>query len=129
MTDAQIFQLLGIVYLAVGMGILINLDFYKKLMSVFSENPPVIYLSGLAALVIGYLLVRFHNVWPSDWPVIITIFGWVSLIKGLFLVLLPKVSIRICKFFESQMTKFFTIWAIVMTVAGILLAWLGFSAM
>ena len=129
MTDAQIFQLLGIMYLAVGIGILINPAFYKKLMAVFSENPPVLYISGLAALVMGYLLVRFHNVWPSDWPVIITIIGWVALIKGLFLVLLPNVSIKVCKFFESQMTKFFTVWAVVIAVAGAILVWLGFFAL
>jgi uncharacterized protein YjeT (DUF2065 family) len=129
MTDAQIFQVLGIVYLAVGIGMLINPDFYKKLMSEFSENPPSMYLSGLAALVIGYLLVRFHNIWPSDWPVIITIFGWVALIKGLFLLLLPKVSIKISKFFERQMTKFLAVWAIVMAIVGALLAWLGFFAL
>jgi uncharacterized protein YjeT (DUF2065 family) len=129
MTDAQIFQLLGIVYLAVGIGILINPAHYKKLMAVFSENPPVLYLSGLAALVVGYLLVRFHNVWPSDWPVIITIIGWVALFKGLFLLLLPDASVKVCRFFEGQMTKFFHVWAIVMAVVGALLAWLGFFAL
>jgi uncharacterized protein YjeT (DUF2065 family) len=128
MTDAQIFQVLGIVYLAVGIGMLINPDFYKKLMSEFSENPPSMYLSGLAALVIGYLLVRFHNIWPSDWPVIITIFGWVALIKGLFLLLLPRVSIKISKFFEKQMIKFLAVWAVIIAVVGALLAWLGFFA-
>jgi uncharacterized protein YjeT (DUF2065 family) len=128
MTDAQIFQVLGIVYLAVGIGMLINPDFYKKLMSEFSENPPSMYLSGLAAMVIGYLLVTFHNIWPNDWPVIITIFGWVALIKGLFLLLLPRVSIKISSFFQIQMTKLLTVWAIVVAVVGVLLAWLGFFA-
>jgi uncharacterized protein YjeT (DUF2065 family) len=97
-------------------------------MADFSENPPSMYLSGLAAMVIGYLLVTFHNIWPNDWPVIITIFGWVALIKGLFLILLPTVSIKISKFFQMQMTKFLAAWAIVMVVVGALLAWLGFFA-
>jgi xanthosine utilization system XapX-like protein len=129
MTDTQIFQVLGILYLAIGLGTLINHDFYKKLLTVFSENPPAIYLSGLVALVIGYLLVTFHNIWPSDWPVIITIFGWLALIKGLVLLLLPRVSIKICKIFESQMTTFLPVWALVMAVAGIILAWLGFRTL
>ena len=128
MTDAQIFQVLGIVYLAVGIGMLINPDFYKKLMSEFSENPPSMYLSGLAAIVIGYLLVTYHNIWPNDWPVIITIFGWVALIKGLFLLLLPRVSIKISSFFQIQMTKLLTVWAVIIAVVGALLTWLGFFA-
>jgi uncharacterized protein YjeT (DUF2065 family) len=129
MTDAQIFQILGIVYLAVGAGLIINPDFYKKLVTEFSENPSAIYLGGLVALAIGYLLVTFHNIWVKDWPVIITIFGWVALIKGLFLLLLPKVSIKISNFFKKQMTKFLTVWAIVVIVLGGLLCWLGFCTL
>ena len=129
MTDAQIFQVLGIAYLAVGLGILINPDFYKKLVTMFSENPPALYLSGLIALLVGYLLVTFHNIWPKDWPVIITILGWVALIKGLFLLLLPKASIKITNLFERQMTKFLAVWAIVVAIVGGLLAWLGFFAL
>jgi uncharacterized protein YjeT (DUF2065 family) len=131
MTDAQIFQVLGIVYLAVGIGILTNPDFYKKLITEFfvSENPPAIYLSGLVALAIGYLLVTFHNIWVKDWAVIITILGWVVLVKGLFLLVLPKVSIKITNAFMGQMIKFLTVWAIVVIVLGGLLCWLGFVAL
>jgi len=128
MTDTQIFQVLGIVYLAVGIGILINPDFYKKLITEFSENPTAIYLSGLVAIVMGYLLVTFHNTWPTDWPVIITILGWVVLIKGLFLLLLPKVSINVCNLFKKEMKKSLTVWAVIVAIAGALLAWLGFFA-
>ncbi len=128
MTDAQIFQILGITYPIVGIGILINPDFYKKLITNFTENPPAIYLSGLVALAIGYLLVMFHNIWAKDWSVIITIFGWAALIKGLFLIVLPKVSIKISNFFKKQMTKFLTVWATVVIILGGLLCWLGFFA-
>ena len=130
MTDAQIFQVMGIVYLAVGIGMLINPDFYKKLLAVFSEHPPALYLGGLAALVVGYLLVTFHNIWViDDWTVIITIFGWLALVKALVLLLLPRVAIKTCSLFERQMTKFFSVWAITMTIVGGLLAWLGFFAL
>jgi uncharacterized protein YjeT (DUF2065 family) len=128
MTDAQIFQILGIVYLAVGIGILINPDFYKKLLADCAENSLVMYLAGLITLAIGYLLVTFHNIWVKDWPVIITIVGWMALIKGLFLIVLPKVSMKICNFFKG-MTKFLTVWALVVIVLGGLLCWLGFCTL
>jgi len=127
MTDAQIFQVLGITYLAVGIGIIINPDFYKKLVTDFTENPPAVYLGGLVALAIGFLLVTFHNIWSKDWSVIITIFGWVALIKGLFLIVLPKVSIKICNFFKKQLIKLLAVWATVVLILGGLLCWLGFS--
>jgi uncharacterized protein YjeT (DUF2065 family) len=126
MTDAQIFQVLGIVYLVVGIGILINPAFYKKLITTFTESPPAIYLSGLVALVIGYLLVTSH-IWAKDWSVIITIFGWAALIKGLFLIVLPKVSIKVSNAFK-EMKKFLKVWGIVVAIVGGLLAWVGFFA-
>jgi uncharacterized protein YjeT (DUF2065 family) len=125
MTDAQIFQILGIVYLTIGIGIIINLDFYKKLLTNFTENPPAIYLGGLVALVIGCLIVIFHNLWTKDWSVIITIFGWAALIKGLFLIVLPKVSIKVSNIFK-EMKKFLKVWGIIAAVVGGLLAWVGF---
>jgi uncharacterized protein YjeT (DUF2065 family) len=128
MTDAQIFQILGIVYLAVGAGLIINPDFYKKLVTEFSENPSAIYLGGLVALAIGYLLVTFHNIWSKDWSVIITIFGWVALIKGLLLIALPKATIKINSIFMG-VTKFLTVWAIVVIILGGLLCWLGFCTL
>jgi uncharacterized protein YjeT (DUF2065 family) len=128
MTDAQIFQILGIIYLAVGIGIIINPDFYKKLIKDFTEHPPAIYLGGLAAMVIGFLLISFHNIWVKDWAVIITILGWAALIKGLFLIILPKVSIKINNAFK-EMKKLLPVWATIVIILGALLCWLGFFAM
>jgi uncharacterized protein YjeT (DUF2065 family) len=125
MTDAQIFQILGITYLAVGIGIIINPDFYKKLLKDFTENPPAIYLGGLVALAIGFLLVSFHNNWVRDWSVIITILGWAALIKGLFLLVLPKLSIKTSNAFR-EIKKLLPVWATIVIILGTLLCWLGF---
>ena len=125
MADAHIFQIIGITYLAVGLGILINPGFYKKLIAAFTENPPAIYLSGLVALLIGYLLVTFHNIWVRDWSVIITIIGWAALIKGLFLLILPKMAIKISNAFK-EIKKLLPVWSTIVIILGALLCWLGF---
>ncbi len=125
MTDAQIFQILGITYLVVGIGMLVNSGFYKKLITNFTENPPAIYLGGLVALLIGCLLVIFHNKWTTDWSVIITIFGWAALIKGTFLIVLPKMSIKLSNAFK-EMKQLLNVWAIIVAVVGAMLCWLGF---
>ena len=67
MSDAQIFQILSLVYIAVGIGILINPGFYKKLFEDFVENASVLYLGGITALVVGYLILAFHNTWTKDY--------------------------------------------------------------
>ena len=125
MTDAQIFQILGITYLVVGIGILGNPNFYKKMIENFTENPPAIYLGGLAALVICCFVLTLHNIWTKDWSVIIPIFGWAALIKGIFLIVLPKTSAKFGKTF-NEMKELLRVWGLIAAIVGGLLCWLGF---
>lgn len=50
---------------------------------------------GLAALTIGLVIVSAHNVWVQSWEVIITIFGWLAVVEGILLLLLPEEMSRI----------------------------------
>jgi uncharacterized membrane protein len=127
MTDTQIFQLLGIIYLAVGIGMLTSPDFYKKLLADCTKDSLAVYLGGLVALAIGFLVVTFHNIWTKDWSVIITILGWAALLKGLFLTIMPRALFKITNFFKET-TKLLTLWAIIVLILGGLLSWLGFFA-
>lgn len=127
MTDAQIFQILGILYLAVGLGMLTSQRFYKNLLAALSEHPPAVYLGGLISLGVGFLLVTFHNIWiVGDWTVIITILGWVAFIKGVLVLLVPNGAIKACAIFDAQFKKLFSACALIIIIAGALLAWLGF---
>jgi hypothetical protein len=125
MTDAQIFQLIGIIYITVAIGIITAPEFYNKVASNFLESQPVYYIGGLVAIIAGFLLVTFHNIWVKDWPVIITIIGWIALIKGILLIAFPKGMIVFSKRFIG-MTKVLTIWAIVAIILGVICCWLGF---
>jgi hypothetical protein len=124
-TDAQILQLLGIVYLAVGIGVLLNPQFYKKLLDDYSENLAVVYLGGLIALAIGYLLTTFHNIWVKDWPVIITLIGWIALAKGLLILVLPKICLRITRALKKQ-KRYLVAQAILVAGLGAFLGYLGY---
>jgi uncharacterized membrane protein len=125
MTDAQIFQLIGIIYITVAIGIITAPEFYSKVASNFLENQPAYYIGGLVAIIAGFLLVTFHNIWVKDWIVIITIIGWIALIKGILLIAVPKAMIVFSKRFIG-MTKVLTIWAVVAIILGVLCCWLGF---
>ena len=125
MSDAQIFQLIAILYTAIGLGILINTGFYKKLYDDFAENAFAMYLGGMTALIIGYLIVTFHNTWTKDFSVIITVIGWMALIKGILILVGPKVMIKLTKAIISK-EKTFKIQAVMIIIFGLLLAFLGF---
>ena len=125
MTDTQIFQLLGIIYLAVGLGMLTTPDFYRKLLEDCTKDSLALYLGGLLALAAGFIVITFHNTWTKDWAVIITIFGWAAFLKGLFLILMPRVLFKVTNFFKET-KKLMAVWSTIVIILGVLLCWLGF---
>ncbi len=54
------------------------------------ENKGFVILSGYLAFLIGLVSIILHNLWVLDWRVIVTIFGWVSLIKGIGRLAFPE---------------------------------------
>ena len=125
MSDAQIFQVFSLAYIAVGIGILVNPRFYKKLFEDFIENAAVMYLGGIMALVVGYLIVAFHNTWTKDLSVIITIVGCLAMIKGILILIRPNMIIALSKAMV-QKESILKIEAIAVIILGLVFSFLGF---
>ena len=49
-----------------------------------AQIPPVVYLSGVLLFVAGLAIVRAHNRWVWEWPVLVTLTGWFAGALGLF---------------------------------------------
>ena len=125
MSDTQIFQIISIVYITVGIGILVNPGFYKKLFDDFIENAAVMYLGGIMALAIGYLILAFHNTWTKDLSVIITIVGWLALIKGILILIWPKIIIALSRSMVKK-ESILKIAAVAVIILGLAFSFLGF---
>jgi len=126
MTDAQIFQLFGLIYVAAGLGgLLTKTGYLQNLLEEFSTSPALLYLSGMMAMVVGFLLVTFHNIWVLDWSVIITVFGWIALVKGFILMALPEMYGKIFGFMR-QRTTFLKVYSVFVLFLGIFFLALGF---
>lgn len=89
-TSMMIAQLLGPIYLAIGVGMLVNCDHYKKMYDEVMKSKGMMYLGGVGALLVGLLILRVHGMWMSDWSVVITIIGWLATLKGLGLLIIPQ---------------------------------------
>jgi uncharacterized protein YjeT (DUF2065 family) len=40
-------------------------------------------------------MVNFHNIWIADWRILITLIGWLSVIKGVVRLLFPQAGKRL----------------------------------
>ncbi len=67
------------------------------MMDEFIKNQALVYFSGVIALILGILLVVSHNVWRTDWTVVITVIGWLALIKGSLLLFFPNAVLQLAK--------------------------------
>lgn len=84
-------QLYAIAFLAIGLGMLFSAKYYLKAFDAMMKESGLVYLGGMLALIIGFLMVTRHNVWEG-WPIIITIFGWIALLKGVMLIIFPGLA-------------------------------------
>ena len=71
------------------------LFFFRKpsvLASLFrlAEDKVFVATSGYLSLILGLVTLILHNVWVKDWEVLITIFGWAALLKGMARISLPN---------------------------------------
>ena len=88
-TSLFLARLIGPVLLVVGAAILINRDNIRAMATDFLEHRGLIFLAGVLTLLGGLAIVLTHNVWHGGWAVVITLFGWLSVIGGAFRILFP----------------------------------------
>jgi hypothetical protein len=88
-------KLMGPVMLAVGAGALVNSTVCRTLAEEFLRSRALIYLTGLITMTIGLALILTHNVWVADWPVLITLLGWLAAIGGAIRIVSPQGTARI----------------------------------
>lgn len=119
-------KVFGMLYLVAGLGMLINRAHYRQLVGKFATNHMLAFYGGAAALVTGMFMVLFHNVW-AGWEVIITLIGWIALVKGVLLILFPKAMLGLCQMFTKN-DSVFVLWSVCTLILGLVLCYFGFVA-
>lgn len=84
----------GLYLLIIALAFLINKNIFKILLRLF-ENEGAVFASGVFNLMVGILMVLSHNIWTPDWRVIITLFGWIALAKGIIRLFWPRLLINV----------------------------------
>jgi len=104
MTDALIIQILSMMFIAISLGIFVNPAFYKKILEDVTENESTAYLGAMISFVIGFLLTSLRSTPDptTERLSVITIIGWISLIKGLLMIGFPRPCLKIVRFFSKR---------------------------
>ncbi|MDP2542716.1 hypothetical protein CSC81_04700 [Tenacibaculum discolor] len=61
------------------------------------QDARFLIILSLFAILIGLLNVLAHNIWEANIKLLVTLFGWLALIKGIILFTFPKQTISLLK--------------------------------
>lgn len=88
------------------------------------KDQKFVILASFMGIIIGLLSILAHNIWESDWRVLITIIGWISLFKGLLLFIFPKKIVLLYKHFNI---KFVQLIYMLLFLMGVFLLNIGYG--
>jgi uncharacterized membrane protein len=123
--SAFLAKLMGPLFLAVGIGLIVNAATYRKLAAEFLDSTALVYLSGVLTMTAGVALVLTHNVWALDWRVLITVLGWLLAIGGAVRIVIPQGTQKVGRRFLKH-PHATTIAAAVWLVVGLVLCFFGY---
>jgi hypothetical protein len=85
---------LGLYCLVLAAAIFLRRDTFVTTVNALITDAPLVLVVGVFTLFIGVAMVLLHNFWSGGvLPVIITMVGWGTLIKGVLLLALPPASL------------------------------------
>jgi drug/metabolite transporter (DMT)-like permease len=90
-------QVLGIFFVIAGISIVANGKATAAAVEESAQNKGILFMWGILALLMGAVIVVFNNVWTSGLTLLVTILGWLALIKGTFILLLPAPAASLYK--------------------------------
>ena len=88
------------------------------------KSPLFMYISGFVILILGVLIVVSHPVWVLDWRIIITIFGWLVLLKGIGRIFFPDAVKHLIE--KKKANRKFILGEVAVFLAGLYLLYYGF---
>ncbi|MDH3322295.1 MAG: hypothetical protein OEM04_04845 [Flavobacteriaceae bacterium] len=89
----------------------------KQLFAYAKDDKFIIMISFLT-IIIGLLNVISHNLWVADWRIVITLFGWFALAKGISLFAFPQFAMKWIYQFDF---KWFHLLMFLLFIVGVLL--------
>lgn len=118
-------RMFGLYIIIMASILLFRRDIFIKFMEDFSKNYAVAFLTGIFTLIIGLAIVLTHNIWAWNWTVIITLFGWAALIKGVWFIAFPDSMSKFSDFY-AKAKVFPVVHAVIALLLGVYLTYMGF---
>ena len=120
-------RLLGPLLLLPGIGILLSPRVFRAMAQDVIGSVTLLYLFGLIDFAAGLAIVLTHSVWLLSWRVLITLIGWLLLVRGAIRILATdRIKGYAAKVIRHKRTL--PISGIVLVILGLVLCYFGYLA-
>ncbi|PSJ60906.1 hypothetical protein [Pseudaminobacter soli (ex Li et al. 2025)] len=118
-------RLLGLFFLIFTVALYVQRPTAIEIVGQLMHDRLLMLLMGMIALACGLAIVLAHNIWSGGvLPVVVTIIGWLFVIRGVLLIALPP---EVSAIFDLlHYTRYFDVYELVALVIGVLLTYGGF---
>lgn len=114
-------EIIGLYMAIIGILFLLNRRGVVEMIRHFQQSPSAIMLSGFIALILGLIIIVFHNIWIFGWPLIITLIGYLSIIKGMVRITYPNAFVKISDKLMQNPVAYYITTVVILLLGGFLL--------
>lgn len=87
-------RIVSMYFLVSGLGFLLSDKYYSAMIAHTGSDPILINLSGMVHFFIGMTILVVHFRWRQPLQIIVSLFGVMFLLKGVFLIALPELTLQ-----------------------------------
>jgi hypothetical protein len=122
-------KLLGLYCIVIALSMFAHKQAFVETVTALFQNAPLMFVVGLMSVAAGLAMVLGHNVWSGGaLPVIVTIIGWATLIKGLLIWFLSPATESGIFLGGLHYERFFSVYAAFSLLLGGYLTYAGFKS-
>jgi uncharacterized membrane protein len=126
-TSIFIAQLLGPIFVVVGVALLAKPQMFRTILQEFIRSATLLYLAGFIGLLGGMAMVLAHNVWVPNWRLIITLIGWVTIVRAVITIFQPQWLVAAGAAILDHRGVFLGA-AVMNLIIGLVLSYFGYAA-
>ena len=120
-------RVVALVYLIMGLSCIVQARMWRELSLELLNSPNSLVRWSLQWLPLGLIVILGHNLWVTDWRIIVTLIGWVVTLKCVLYLLFPRWSDFIKNWSERFLFRYITVGGGIVAAVGVFLSFMSFT--
>ncbi|MGA2950365.1 MAG: hypothetical protein WBP65_14060 [Candidatus Sulfotelmatobacter sp.] len=122
-------RLIGLYCIVIAVSMMTRRQATVETVTALLQNPSMMLIVGIITLAAGLAVVLAHNIWSgSALVVVVTLVGWITLIKSLFFLFLPPEMEAGLFLGQLHYRQLFYMYTAISLVLGVYLTYGGFKS-